>query len=72
MRQRNLKPYVFLATGAAWLILAIVLRRADFVIAWQGKHVPVAALWLFRAWLPVLFFGWIAPVLFGSWLLCRK
>ena len=70
-----MKPYVFLAIGTMWLIIAIVLYRTDFVFAvfgWRGNRDPTLTLSLFRVLLPVLFFGWVAPVLFGSWLLRRK
>ncbi len=70
-----MKPYVFLAIGTMWLIIAIVLYRTDFgftVFAWRGNRDPTLTLSLFRVLLPVLFFGWIALVLFGSWLLRRK
>jgi hypothetical protein len=62
-----------------WLIVAIVLYGTDFVFAgfaWRGRHVPAIVLSLFRVPLrvmpPLLFLGWVAPVLFGSWLLWKK
>lgn len=76
-----MKPYVFLALGAAWLLVAIVLYKTSFgfVFAgfkWQGGHPPAIAVSLFRVLLGVMphviFLGWIAPVLFGSWLLWKR
>jgi hypothetical protein len=78
LRQRNVRPYVFLASGTIWLTAAIVLYKTDFVFAgfkWQG-HASAIALSLvrvlFRVMPSVLFLGWIGPVLFGSWLLWKK
>jgi hypothetical protein len=67
--------YVFLTIGAMWLIVAIVLYRTSFIFSvfWSpGKHDPALALSSLRVLRPVLFLGWIAPVLLGSWLLWRK
>jgi hypothetical protein len=70
------RPYVFLAIGAIWLIAAmfagISIHRGGFSIFWQGDHDPALALRLFLVVVYVLFLGWIAPVLFGSWLLWKK
>ncbi|MGO9862892.1 MAG: hypothetical protein ACLPLR_04705 [Terriglobales bacterium] len=74
-----MRPYVFLAIGAIWLIAAILLYETDFVFgsfAGLGIHVPAAAIplirVLFRVMPPLLFLGWVAPVLLGSWLLWKK
>jgi membrane protein implicated in regulation of membrane protease activity len=70
---------VYLAIGAMWLIVAIVLYNTDFVFAgftWRGSHPPAIAFSLFRVLFrmmpPLLFLGWVAPVLFGLWLLWKK
>jgi hypothetical protein len=70
---------VFLAIGAIWLVVAIVLYKTSFSIAFfpgLGIHVPAFAIPLIRVMfrvMPSLFFlGWVAPVLFGSWLLWKK
>jgi hypothetical protein len=75
------KPYVFLALGVVWLIVALVLYKTSFGFGlfgfkWQGGHPPAIAVSLFHILLRVMphviFLGWIAPVLFGLWLLWRK
>jgi hypothetical protein len=72
-------PYVFLAIGAMWLVASIVLYKTDFVLAgfkWPGGFAPAIAhsliRALFRVMPPLLFLGWVAPVLVGSWLLWKK
>ncbi len=74
-----MRPYVFLAIGAIWLIVAIVLYKTSFVIGLfpgLGIHVPAVAIplirVLFRVMPPLLFLGWVVPVLFGSWLLWKS
>ena len=74
-----MKPYVFLALGVVWLIVAIVLYKTSFAFAgfkWQGGHAPAIAVSLFRVLVRVMphviFLGWVAPILFGSWLLWKK
>jgi hypothetical protein len=67
------RPYLFLGIGALWLIaVAIFVYRGSFNIVWLGKHDPALAFSLLRVLIPVLFLGWIAPVLLGSWLLWKK
>lgn len=70
-----MKPYVFLAIGAAWLIAAIIAGLSyyyrGFGIFWKGKHDPALALRLFLLVFYTLFLGWLAPVLFGVWLLWK-
>jgi hypothetical protein len=71
-----MKAYVFLAIGAAWLIAAIIAGlfyyHRGFGIFWNGEHDPALALRLFLIVFYVLFLGWIAPVLFGVWLLWKS
>jgi hypothetical protein len=66
-----MKSYVLLATGAMWLIVAIVLSITGFGIHLRGMNTALMARW-FRLMIPALFLGWIAPVAFGLWLLWRK
>jgi hypothetical protein len=67
-----MKPYVFLAIGMIWLIGAIYFYRGGFNIVWLGKHDPALVFALFRCMVPLLLLGWIAPLLFGSWLLWKS
>ena len=75
LKRRNVSPYVFLAIGALWLLAAIVLYKMDFALtvlwlsALDHRALTVS---LLSALPSVLFLGWIAPVLLGSWLLWRK
>ena len=71
-----MKPYMFLAFGAIWLVAVIVAvawgyNKGSFGIAIMGDHDPARALALLRVLIPLFFFGWIAPILFGSWLLLK-
>jgi hypothetical protein len=70
--RHNVKAYLFLAVGAMWLIAAIFLYRTSFGLVWLGEHDPALALRLASMVLPVLFLGWIAPVIFGAWLLWKR
>jgi hypothetical protein len=70
--RHNVKAYLCLAAGAMWLIVAIFLYGKSFGFVWLGTHDPALALRLASMVLPVLFFGWIAPVLLGAWLLWKK
>ena len=56
-----MKPYVWLAIGATWLIAAISLLRSSFDIVWTGKHHPVLVLALVADSLAVT---WLDRVLF--------
>jgi hypothetical protein len=62
------KAYVFLAIGMIWLIVAIL---TGFGVYWHGAMTTLTA-GLIRVLLPMILFGWIAPVGFGLWLLFRK
>jgi hypothetical protein len=68
----NISAYVCLTWGAVWLITAIFLYGRSFGIYWEGSHPPALLLWLFPRMLPVLFFGWLVPVLLGAWLLWKR
>jgi hypothetical protein len=70
--RHSVKAYLLLGTGAIWLIAAIFLYRVSFGFVWLGEHDPALALRLASMVLPVLFLGWIAPVLFGAWLPWKK
>jgi hypothetical protein len=67
-----MKPYVFLAIGATWLIAAISFLRSSFNIVWTVKHDPALVLALFRWLIPLLLLGRIAPLLVGTWLLWKS
>ena len=70
--RHNVKAYLCLAAGAMWLLVATFLYGKSFGFVWLGAHDPALALRLASMVLPVLFFGSIAPVLFGAWLLWKK
>ena len=67
-----MKPYVFLAIGALWLIVAILARRGGFSIWVAGGMNPVLLGRLFTFLFPAILWGWVVPIAFGVWLLRRK
>ena len=68
-----MKAYMFLAFGAIWLVAVIVaVVWGSFGISIMGDHDPARVLALLRVLIPLFFFGWIAPILFGSWLLWKS
>ncbi|SPF37970.1 exported hypothetical protein [Candidatus Sulfotelmatobacter kueseliae] len=68
-----MKAYLFLAFGALWLTLSVLLRRTGYASFWpKGALDPDTVARVFRVMLPILFFGWIAPTALGLWLLWSK
>jgi hypothetical protein len=68
-----MKPYIFLALGAIWLVAVIVaVVWGSFSIAIMDGHDPARVLALLRVLIPLFLLGWIAPILFGSWLLWKS
>ena len=65
-------PYVLLAIGGAWLLVAIYVRRVGFSIFWKGHYDPARAMRVFDVVSYVISLGWIAPALLGAWLLWKK
>lgn len=68
-----MKAYFFLAIGALWVSIAIVLNRAGFSVFWRkGMLDPAAVEVIFRLTVPVLLCGWVGPTALGLWLLWMK
>ena len=68
-----MKAYLFLAIGALWISIAVVLSRTGFSFFWpKGTLNPATVAMIFRLVLPVIFFGWIVPIMLGLWLMWAK
>ena len=71
-----MKAYISLAIGASWFAVAIILRRTLWSFFWRsrGAGSPDAAVIaaISRVVPPLINFGWVAPTLFGIWLMWPK
>jgi len=72
-----MKAYFFLVLGGIWLVIAIALYRTGFAfgIYWDQGHRminPAKVVALFHLMLPLVFFGWLAPLGMGLWLLWAR
>ena len=68
-----MKARLFLTMAALWIILSLVLSRIPFGIHFRTSMIsPDIAALIFHFSVPVLFYGWIVPTVFGFWLLWTK
>jgi hypothetical protein len=73
-----MKAYLFLATGALWIIVAVLFSFSSFSfsIRWpKGTINPatIATIATILGLTPyVIVFGWIVPSAFGLWLLWAR
>ena len=69
----EMKGLFFLAIGALWITVALLLSGASFGIHWwKGALNPASVGMILRLALPVLFYGWTVPIALGFWLLWAK
>lgn len=68
-----MKAYLFLAIGVLWIATAVILQRTGFSVFWpNGALNPDRVDMVFRLVLPLIFFGWVVPIMLGLWLMWAK